>query len=161
LLALNIPPSAAAQVAAAQTTTSTPYTHLATVGPAVTLETGTTVLVVLAAEMKHNGVRHYMSVAISGATTTTAATVETGGGALGGVVLARNDGVAILGQTTAADDGLDEVNASGRPTRISECDASAEVLSGTLISISEGTANKDSIWQLTTNAPITIGWTSL
>lgn len=71
-LALNIPPAQSAIVATAQTTTSTSYTDLSTVGPAVTLTTGTTVWVSLAAECNHNSVRHYMSVEVSGATTTAA-----------------------------------------------------------------------------------------
>ena len=71
-LALNVAPAQSATVAAAQTTTSTSYTDLTTAGPSVTLETGATVWVALAAEINHNNVRHYMSVAVSGATTTAA-----------------------------------------------------------------------------------------
>lgn len=82
LLAVNIPHALGAQVAAAQTTTSTTYVDLATVGPSVTLVTGTLVYVQLSAELNHNSVRHYMSVEVSGATTMTAAAVDTAGGAL-------------------------------------------------------------------------------
>lgn len=58
-----------------QTTTSTSYTDLATSGPAVTLTTGTSVLCIWGARYDDDtnaGADGYMSVAVSGATTTSA-----------------------------------------------------------------------------------------
>ena len=69
-----IPANASATVATSQTTTSGSYTDLATAGPAVTLTTGTKVLVIISA-FKYNSVsdgRVYMDFAISGATTRSA-----------------------------------------------------------------------------------------
>lgn len=59
-----------ATVATSQTTTSTSYTNLATVGPAVTVTTGKSALVWIAAEMSHSSNAEVSaSVAVSSATT--------------------------------------------------------------------------------------------
>jgi hypothetical protein len=59
-----------ATVATSQTTTSTSYTDLTTTGPAVTLTTGTRVLVTLSSIIFNTGVNNsWMAVAVSGATT--------------------------------------------------------------------------------------------
>jgi len=62
-------------VATSQTTTSTTYTDLATSGPAVTLTTGTSALVILTGRLSIASVNQaaLMSFAVSGATTTAAA----------------------------------------------------------------------------------------
>ena len=69
------PTTANALVATNQTTSSATYTDLATSGPAVTLTTGTKVLVILSARMDNTSgnQKMYMSYAISGATTSAAA----------------------------------------------------------------------------------------
>ena len=72
---LTVPQFSAATVTTAQTTTSTTYTDLATVGPAVTLITGTSVLVqiqTLGSSTVTN--RQLTSFAVSGATTVSAGT---------------------------------------------------------------------------------------
>lgn len=58
-------------VATSQTTTSTSYTDLATVGPAVTITTGTIAVVSLQCSLTGSNVAagYYMSVAVSGAST--------------------------------------------------------------------------------------------
>jgi hypothetical protein len=63
--------AATSTVATNQTTTSTTYTDLATVGPAVTLTTGTKALVILTAYCYNGGAvgAALMSFAVSGATT--------------------------------------------------------------------------------------------
>ena len=64
------PITADAAVATSQTTSSNTYTDLATVGPQVTLTTGTKVLVIISAKFNdspNNG--SFMSYAVSGATT--------------------------------------------------------------------------------------------
>jgi hypothetical protein len=68
------PASASATVATSQGTTSSGYTDLATAGPAVTLTTGTKVLVIISAFMYNNvsDGRVYMDFGISGATTRSA-----------------------------------------------------------------------------------------
>lgn len=68
---------ASAGVATSQTTTSTSYTDLATVGPAVTLATGNVAIVVLTAEVDTTGagVTPRMGFAVSGATTLVASDI--------------------------------------------------------------------------------------
>ena len=66
------PASAVASVATRQSTSSTSYTDLTTSGPAVTLTTGTKVLVIVSAAIDQNGADDrpgYMDFAVSGATT--------------------------------------------------------------------------------------------
>jgi hypothetical protein len=66
------PASAVANVATRQSTSSTSYTDLSTSGPAVTLTTGTKVLVIVSAAMDQNNSDDrpaYMDFAVSGATT--------------------------------------------------------------------------------------------
>lgn len=45
--------------------------------------------------------------------------------------------------------------------RSSDADTSAELPSGTLVTVSEGTVSADTVWMLTTNDPITLNTTSL
>lgn len=68
-LAERVPSTAT--VATSQTTSSTSYTNLATVGPAVTVTTGTTAIVWAMANMQHtsNNGETSFAVAVSGATT--------------------------------------------------------------------------------------------
>ena len=62
-----------ATVNTSQTTTSTSYTDLATVGPAVTVTTGTSALVIVSLWLESSGgTGKYASYAISGATTVAA-----------------------------------------------------------------------------------------
>lgn len=93
-------------------------------------------------------------------TNVTLATGVENGDTVGGVVLATGDRVALLGQTAGAENGIYVVPAAGAPTRAADFDASVESLSSTLIAVSEGTY-KDSLWQLTTDAAITLGTTAL
>lgn len=95
---------------------------------------------------------------------------ETGNGAVGnvdGVAIQVGDRILIKDQTTGADNGiytLTDAGSAGTPyifTRAADADASAEVESGMFVFVSEGTANADSGWVLTTNDPITLNTTSL
>lgn len=74
------PALSSAVVAAAETTTSTSFTDLATSGPAVTLTTGTRVLVIVSGQgyvsLGAGGGSTWMGVAVSGATTTAAADTD-------------------------------------------------------------------------------------
>jgi hypothetical protein len=56
----------------AESTSSTTYVDLTTPGPTVTLDTGTSVLVLMTAEISASGGFNYMSVAVSGASTVAA-----------------------------------------------------------------------------------------
>jgi len=76
-----------------------------------------------------------------------------------GVTVAANDRVLVKNQTTGSANGI-YVAASGAWTRATDADTSAELVNAAVY-ISEGTANADSAWVCTTNAPITVGTTSL
>lgn len=79
-----------------------------------------------------------------------------------GVTLANGDRVTLAGQTTGSENGIYVFNGSGvAMTRATDADTSAEVKSGMSFWVSEGTANADTAWTLTTNDPITLGTTSL
>jgi hypothetical protein len=91
----------------------------------------------------------------------TLASAYENGDTLDGVTLATGNRILLKDQTSGSDNGIYTVNASGAPTRALDFDVSAEVLPGMCVVVSEGTSNKDSVWQLTTNASITLGSTAL
>lgn len=77
-----------------------------------------------------------------------------------GVVLVAGDRVLVKDQTTGSANGI-YVVAAGAWTRDTDADASAEVTSGMATTVTEGTANGDKTFVLTTNDPITLGTTAL
>jgi formylmethanofuran dehydrogenase subunit D len=77
------------------------------------------------------------------------------------VPLATGDRVLIKNQGTGAENGIYTVNASGVPTRAEDFNASSEVTGGAFVNISEGTANRNKSFVLTTNDTITLGTTAL
>lgn len=91
---------------------------------------------------------------------TTANITLSGTQTIDGVAVIANDRVLVKDQTTASANGL-YVVAAGAWARASDADVSAEVPAGLAVFVSEGTANGDKAWVLTTNAPITLGSTSL
>lgn len=80
---------------------------------------------------------------------------------LDGVTLATGNRVLLKNQTTASENGIYIVAASGAASRATDTDISAEVKGGLSVWINEGTANGDTRWVLTTDDPITLGSTSL
>ncbi|ARU23685.1 hypothetical protein RSSE_c3302 [Ralstonia solanacearum] len=91
---------------------------------------------------------------------TTAAIALTGLQAIDGVALAAGDRVLVKNQAAAQDNGI-YVVAAGAWTRAADADASIEVTPGLFVPVERGTVNADSIWQLVTDAPITLGTTAL
>jgi hypothetical protein len=81
--------------------------------------------------------------------------------AIDGVTLATGDRILIKDQSTASENGIYTVNASGAPTRAVDFDANAEVAKGAFIFVEEGTTNADAGFVLTTDGAITLGSTSL
>ncbi|UXJ52102.1 phage tail protein [Pseudomonas citronellolis] len=79
---------------------------------------------------------------------------------LDGVALAAGDRVLVKNQSNAPDNGIYLV-ASGAWKRAGDADASAEVTPNLTVAVEEGSTQADSIWQLTTNAPIVLGTTAL
>lgn len=91
--------------------------------------------------------------------TTVAGTLSTSfenGDTIDGVTLATGDRILIKNQSTQTENGIYTVNSSGAPTRATDADTGAELLGATVF-VSEGTANKDTVWMQTTNAAITVG----
>ena len=82
------------------------------------------------------------------------------GDSVDGVTLATGDRILIKNQTTATENGIYTVNASGAPTRATDADAGSELL-GAIVVVTEGTENADSIWLCTNNSTITLGSTNL
>jgi phage-related tail fiber protein len=91
---------------------------------------------------------------------TTAAVTLSGLQTMDGVALQAGARVLVKNQAAAKDNGLYLV-ASGAWTRCPDADSSAKVTPGLLVLVERGTANGDSAWQLTTDAPITLGVTAL
>ncbi|MFJ7314407.1 phage tail protein [Pseudomonas sp. NPDC098747] len=79
---------------------------------------------------------------------------------LDGVAVVTGDRVLLPNQTLAKDNGL-WVVANGNWVRATDANTSAKVTPGLTVMVEEGTANGDSLWHLTTNAPITLGTTAL
>lgn len=77
-----------------------------------------------------------------------------------GVALVAGDRVLVKDQSTASANGI-YVVAAGAWTRATDADSSAKVTAGMFTFVEEGTANADTGWVLTTNAPVTLGTTSL
>jgi phage-related tail fiber protein len=77
-----------------------------------------------------------------------------------GVAVIAGDRVLVANQTLAKDNGL-WIVANGDWVRASDANSNAKVTPGLTVMVEEGTANGDSLWHLTTNAPITLGTTAL
>ncbi|WP_165675385.1 phage tail-collar fiber domain-containing protein [Metapseudomonas otitidis] len=91
---------------------------------------------------------------------TTGAIVLSGAQSIDGVAVVAGDRVLVKNQATGSQNGIYLV-ATGAWTRAADADASLEVTPGMHVPVEEGTANGDSVWQLVTDAPITIGTTAL
>ncbi|WP_434767884.1 phage tail-collar fiber domain-containing protein [Pseudomonas triticicola] len=77
-----------------------------------------------------------------------------------GVAVIAGDRVLLPSQTLARDNGL-WIVANGDWVRATDANSSAKVTPGLTVMVEEGVANGDSLWHLTTNAPITLGTTAL
>ena len=88
----------------------------------------------------------------------TANSALTGLIAVDGVTVAANDRVLLKNQTAGAENGI-WVATSGAWSRAFDADTGAELVNAS-VWIAEGTANADTSWVQTVNAPITIGTTT-
>jgi hypothetical protein len=77
------------------------------------------------------------------------------------VTLVAGDRVLVKDQTTASENGIYVVQASGAAVRATDFDSNAEVTPGAFTFVEEGTLNADSGWVLTTNGTINVGVTGL
>lgn len=79
-----------------------------------------------------------------------------------GVTMVRNNLVLLKDQTTGAQNGIYVWRVVGEPlVRYSAADNAAELNSGALIPVEEGTAGGNKVFMLTTDNPIKIGTTAL
>jgi hypothetical protein len=85
------------------------------------------------------------------------------GGEIDGVTLsaANNDRVLVKNQSTASENGIYVLTFTSGLMRAQDANSDAEVTAGMFTFVSEGTANADSGWVLTTNDTITLGTTAL
>ncbi len=99
--------------------------------------------------------------AVRAATTTNGAlsTAYVNGAAIDGVTLATGDRILIKDQTTASENGIYTVNATGAPTRAVDAD-SADELQAAAVTVMEGTTNADRQYVQTADN-ITVGTTAL
>lgn len=108
-----------------------------------------------------NGLDWKASVRVASTANVTIASGLEDGDTIDGVTLATGDRVLLKDQSTASQNGIYVVVASGAASRATDADADAEVTGGFAVWVNEGTANGDTGWVLTTNDPITVGSTSL
>lgn len=92
---------------------------------------------------------------------TTSNIVLSGIQTIDGVLLPADARVLVKNQTQAKDNGIWVVPAGGAWKRAQDADSSIEVTPGLFVSVEKGTVNGDSVWQLVTDAPITLGTTAL
>lgn len=96
--------------------------------------------------------------------TTTAGTLASSFAAasvIDGVTLATGDRILIKDQSTASENGLYVVAASGTPTRSTDADTNTKFTANTSVFVEEGTVNADQGYTLTNNGPVTLGTTGL
>lgn len=101
------------------------------------------------------------SVRVATTASGTLATSFENGDTIDGVTLATGDRILIKNQSSASENGIYTVNASGAPTRAIDFDEDAEVTAGCIVPVTEGTSNGDKAFLLTANDPITVGSTGL
>jgi hypothetical protein len=83
------------------------------------------------------------------------------GSTVDGISLTTGMRILIKNQASPADNGIYTVNASGAPTRSTDCNSSANYLAGIFVFVEEGTVNAASSWIVTTQGTITVGSTSV
>jgi len=77
-----------------------------------------------------------------------------------GIAVIAGERVLVKNQTTASQNGIYVVNATGW-VRASDANTNGELTSGMIVGIEEGTTQANSRWQLTTDGTIIIGTTNL
>lgn len=112
-------------------------------------------------------VDNYVSSGVSWKAAVRAATIAAGtlatsfenGDVIDGVTLVTGDRLLIKNQAAGAENGLYLVAASGAPTRTTDADTGAELVSATVM-VREGTVNADTQWTCSNDA-VTLGSTSI
>lgn len=83
------------------------------------------------------------------------------GDTVDGITLATGDRILLKNQSTASQNGIYTVNASGAPTRATDADTDAKVTPQMFVRVEEGTANANKVFYLATTGSITLDTTSL
>lgn len=96
------------------------------------------------------GLKWKAPVRVATTTTGTLATAFANGQVIDGITLVTGDRILIKDQSTATENGIYVVAASGAPTRATDADASAELLNATVFVV-QGTVNADKAFTQTTN----------
>lgn len=86
------------------------------------------------------------SVVVATTTDGTLSSAFQNGATVDGVVLATGNRILIKNQSTANQNGIYTVNASGAPTRATDADASGEISKGAMVYVESGTANAGQLW---------------
>jgi len=90
----------------------------------------------------------------------TLASAFANGQVVDGVTLVTGDRILLKNQTTATENGIYTVNASGAPTRATDADTGAELI-GAAVYVTEGTANNGTRWVNSNTTSITLGSTNV
>ena len=107
-----------------------------------------------------NGYSWKASVRVATTTGGEFATAFDSGSTVDGIVIATGDRILIKNQSSAAENGIYVVAASGAPTRATDFDAWTEV-PGAAVFVQVGTVNADKAFLCTSNAGGTIGSTAI
>lgn len=100
------------------------------------------------------------AVVVATTTNWTLATAFASGQVVDGYTLVTGDRILIKNQTTASENGIYTVNASGAPTRATDADTEGDILDA-VVWVSKWTTNADTQWKMVTDWPITIDTTAL
>jgi hypothetical protein len=103
----------------------------------------------------------YRTVRLVRDTNITVASALINGATIDGVTVTTGDRVLLAAQTTATENGIYDVAASGAASRSADSNTSGTMPPGLQVVVNEGTNHPDTTWMLTTNGPITLGTTSL
>ena len=106
-----------------------------------------------------NGLKWKASVVVATTANGTFNTAFANGQTVDGVTLVTGDRILLKDQSTASQNGIYTVNASGAPTRAADADTGSELVSAA-VCVQTGTVNADRSFVCTNNA-ITIGSTSI
>lgn len=77
-----------------------------------------------------------------------------------GVNLVAGDRVLVKSQATGKDNGIYVVT-TGAWSRATDADTAAEMTPGLMVAVEQGSSQADSLWQLVTDGPISLGTTAL
>lgn len=108
-----------------------------------------------------SGISYKAAVRVATTVAGTLASSFENGDVTDGITLATNDRALIKNQVAGAENGIYTINASGAPTRATDFDAAGEMVAGSSVFVTLGTANAGTLWAQTTTGTITPGTTAI